>query len=259
MVRFTIRPTANHHTMRLFFQLLILSLALAAEGCTPGASTGSALADGDTMYKTRPSRNPNGTGRFYMGREIAPMMSHGGVGWLERPEREREERTDLLLKELTLEPNDVVADIGAGSGYFTFRLAPLVPNGTVLAVDIQPEMLDIIQDSAIAKGVQNVQTILGETDDPKLARGAVDLVLLVDAYHEFSHPFETMTEIRKALKTGGRVALVEFRGEDPSVPIKPLHKMTVAQAIKEMKAVGLEWIETRDVLPQQHLIFFGKP
>ena len=243
----------------LFISGFILPVALLLAGCNTGASTTVALVDADTVYKSSPNRSPDGTGRFYIGREIAPTMGHGAASWLERPEREREERTDLLLKELALESGDVVADIGAGSGYFTFRLASRVPNGTVLAVDIQPEMLDIIRDSARARGIQNVQTIQGEIDDPKLANGAVDLVLLVDAYHEFSHPFEMMTAIRKALKRGGRVALVEFRGEDPNIPIKPLHKMTEAQAVKEMKVVGLEWIETRQVLPQQHLIFFGKP
>jgi ubiquinone/menaquinone biosynthesis C-methylase UbiE len=261
MVVTTFPSAASRHLMRalLHFHFLPFALLVAATGCNPGPSTSVALVDADTVYKTQPNRSADGTGRFYMGREIAPMVSHQSVGWLERSEREQQERTDLLLKELTLETNDVVADIGAGSGYFTFRLAPLVPNGTVLAVDVQPRMLDIIQDSAKRKGIQNVQTILGEEDDPKLADGAVDLVLLVDAYHEFSHPFEMMTGVRRALKTGGRVALFEFRGEDPDVPIKPLHKMTEAQAKKEMLAVGLEWIETRAVLPQQHLMFFGKP
>lgn len=238
--------------------LLALSFFVATAGCSPDPSTSAALVDVDTVYKTQARSDPEGTGRFYMGREIAPVVSHESVGWLERSEREEEERTDLLLKELNLEPGDVVADIGAGSGYLTFRIAPLIPRGTVLAVDIQPKMLDLIQDSAESKGVENVQTILGEIADPKLADDAVDLVLLVDAYHEFSHPFEMMTAIRRSLKTGGRVALVEFRAEDPGIPIKPLHKMSEAQARKEMKAVGLEWIETREVLPQQHLMFFGK-
>lgn len=228
------------------------------QGCVPDRVTSAALAGSDTVYTTRRTTDPEGTGRFYMSREIAPMMSHSGAGWLERTEREEEERTDLLLKNLSVEPNDVVADIGAGSGYFSFRLAALVPRGSVLAVDVQPEMISILNDSASAKGIQNVQPVLGKIDDPKIAAGAVDLALLVDAYHEFSHPFEMMTNIHRALKKGGRVALVEFRGEDPNVLIKPRHKMTQAQAVREMERVGLTWVETRDILPQQHLMFFEK-
>lgn len=234
---------------------VVLLYACGVQSCMPG----STLEEADTVYTVRRNADPDGTGRFYMGREIAPVMGHGGAGWLERTERQEEERTDVLLQNLGLEPNDVVADIGAGSGYFTFRLAPLVPRGSVLAVDIQPEMIAILNDSAAAKGIQNVQPILSKIDDPKIAAGAVDLVLLVDAYHEFSHPYEMMTKIHRALKKGGRVALVEFRGEDASVPIKPRHKMTEAQAKREMERVGLQWMETRGVLPQQHLMFFEKP
>ena len=246
--------------MRPLLRLLITGLLSSTlfQSCVPDRITGTTLVNGDTVYTTRPNSDPDGTGRFYMGREIAPVMSHSGVGWLERSEREEEERTDILLNELHLDPNDVVADIGAGSGYYTFRLAPLVPRGSVLAVDIQPEMIEVLLDSAEAKGVHNVQPVLGEIDDPKLAAGVVDLVLLVDAYHEFSHPFEMMSKLYRALKPGGRVALVEYRGEDPSVPIKPRHKMTQAQAIKEMEAVGLTWVETKSMLPQQHLMIFEK-
>ncbi len=248
-------PVMHLLTLRLLSALVPL---LTAQGCVPDRATGAALADQDTIYTTRRTPDPDGTGRFYMGREIAPVVSHQSVGWLERTEREEEERTDLLLNNLGLEPADVVADIGAGSGHFSFRLASLVPRGSVLAVDIQPEMISILRDSADAKSIQNVQPVLGEIDDPKIAAGAVDLVLLVDAYHEFSHPFEMMTNIYRALKKGGRVALVEYRGEDPTVPIKPRHKMTEAQAKREMSRVGLTWVETRTVLPQQHLMFFRK-
>lgn len=252
-----IRYTNLMQSLRSFLFLTIIFLPLT-QACMPDRAASAALADRDTVYVTRPNRDPDGTGRFYLGREIAPVMSHAGVGWLERNEREVEERTDILMRELGLEQNDVVADIGAGSGYFTFRLAGLVPQGTVLAVDIQPQMIRILQDSARAKGIMNVQPVLGTISDPKIAAGAVDLALLVDAYHEFSHPFEMMTSLHRALKKGGRVVLVEYRAEDPDVAIKPRHKMTETQARKEMEAVGLRWVETRTSLPQQHLMFFEK-
>ena len=185
-------------------------------------------------------------------------MGHLGASWLERPEREAEERPSLLILKLGLKPADVVADIGAGTGYFAFRMAPLVPKGKVLAVDIQPEMLAIVRDKAQRNGIANVQPVLGKEDDPALAPGSVDLVLMVDVYHEFSRPCEMMRAVVQALRPGGRVALVEYRAEDPSVPIKPLHKMSRAQAEKEMAAVGLKLQRTFDGLPWQHLMFFEK-
>jgi ubiquinone/menaquinone biosynthesis C-methylase UbiE len=220
------------------------------------AAAAATLAD-DAAYTACP-RSSDGIGKCYMGREIAQVMGHLGAAWLDRPEREREERPGILIRNLGLAPADVVADIGAGTGYFSLRIAPLVPGGKVLAVDIQPEMLDIIRRKQRKTGIRNVEPVLGASDDPRLAPASVDLVLMVDVYHEFSQPREMMRAIATALRRGGRVALVEYRAEDPQVPIKPLHKMTQAQATKEMAAVGLQWIETRDVLPWQHLMFFRK-
>lgn len=193
-----------------------------------------------------------------MGRQIARVMGHEGADWLERPGREREERTDLLLQELPLHANSVVADIGAGTGYLTFRIAPLVPGGQVLAVDIQPEMLAALEQQATARHLSNVQPVRGTERSPNLPPNSVDLALLVDAYHEFAFPREMMTAIYKALRPGGMVALVEFRAEDPSVPIKAVHKMSVAQARRELQAVGLVFREAREKLPQQHLLLFEK-
>jgi SAM-dependent methyltransferase len=212
----------------------------------------------NNIYQYKASQSSDGTGKYYMGREIAQVMGHLGAGWLERPEREQEERTDLLLNALALKPTDVVADIGAGSGYFTFRISKLVPQGKVLAVDIQQEMIDILNTTKQKQEINNVETVLGTITDPKLQANTVNLALFVDAYHEFSHPREMMSAIVKGLKPGGRVALVEYRAEDPNVPIRPRHKMTIAQVRKEMEAVGLTLIETSDVLPQQHLLFFQK-
>lgn len=200
----------------------------------------------------------DGTGKFYMGREIARVMGYQGAVWLERSNREKEERTDLLVKALELQPADVVADIGAGTGYFTFRLSPLVPQGKVLAVDIQPEMIALLKQNKAEQDAGNVETILCTEQNPNLHSNAVDLVLMVDAYHEFSYPREVMAHIVKALKPVGRVALVEYRAEDPEVQIKPLHKMSEEQAVKEMEAVGLHLIENKTLLPKQHLMLFGK-
>jgi SAM-dependent methyltransferase len=200
----------------------------------------------------------DGIGKFYMGREISHVMGHLGAGWLERPNREREERTDLLLQNLALKATDHVADLGAGTGYFSFPIAQQVGAGKVLAVDIEPEMLRLIEQRKLVDGVNNIDTVLASESSPNIPNASVDVVLLVDAYHEFSYPREVMNGVVKGLKPGGRVVLVEYRGEDSSVPIKLLHKMTQQQAIKEMSAVGLQWLRTEDYLPQQHVMVFTK-
>lgn len=204
-----------------------------------------------------PSRD--GIGKVYMGREISQTVSSHAISWLERRDREGEERPSLVMENLDLEPDAVVADIGAGSGYFSFLLAPLVPQGKVIAVDVQQEMLDFVEGSKKLKRIANVETLLGTVEDTRLPEGTVDLVLMVDAYHEFSHPREMMESIVKGLVPGGRVVFLEYRGEDPKVPIKPLHKMTVKQITREMEAVGLEFVEVRDFLPIQHFLVFRKP
>lgn len=212
----------------------------------------------DLPYRTGRA-SPDGIGKFYMDREIAQVMGHLGAPWLERSERNQEEGTELLVKNLPLTQEAIVADIGAGTGYFSFRLARRVPQGKVLAVDIQSEMLEIIEQRKRDTGIANVEGVLGAEDDPNLPAGAVDLILMVDAYHEFSYPREMGEAMVRALKPGGRIALVEYRAEDDSVPIKRLHKMSQAQAKKEMAALGLTWIETKGMLPWQHLMIFERP
>jgi len=210
-------------------------------------------------YEAAPPRDPNGIAMYYMGRQIAHVMGHEGADWLERNGRRQEEGTDLLLKELQLKPTDVVADIGAGTGFFSFQLAKKVPRGQVLAVDIQPEMLAAINQGKAKRNVSNVLPVLGTTTNPHLPVDSVDLVLIVDAYHEFDHPREMARAIRRALRPGtGRLALVEYRAEDANVPIKRIHKMSVEQAQKEMAAVGLELAQTIETLPQQHLMLFKR-
>jgi SAM-dependent methyltransferase len=211
------------------------------------------------LYKYRTVHDPDGTGKVYLGREIAHYMGHRGAAWLERPDREVQEQPQRLIAALGLEPTDVVADIGAGTGYMSFRLATEVPEGTVLAVDIQPEMLDMLSFFQDINQIENVEPVLGEPDNPNLPDDQVDLVLMVDAYHEFEYPYEMMQGIVRSLKPNGRVVLVEYRGENWLLPIKRLHKMTEAQVKREMENVGLEWQETLEVLPQQHILIFSKP
>jgi ubiquinone/menaquinone biosynthesis C-methylase UbiE len=211
------------------------------------------------VYEERVLHDPDGIGKFYMGREIANVMGFDGAGWLERASREVTEQPDRVIKSLNLKSTDVVADIGAGTGYFSFRISPVVSQGKVLAVDVQPEMIKVLNGLKRDRKISNVQPIQGTITNPNLPTAAVDLVLMVDTYHEFSHPREMMQAIVKCLKPGGRVVLLEYRGEDPNVPIKPVHKMTQDQVRKEMAAVQLIWKETKDFLPYQHLLIFVKP
>lgn len=211
------------------------------------------------QYETRRLHDPHGTGKFYMGREIAQVMGHQGADWLERPEREAEEHTTEMVEQLRLKPGDVAADIGAGTGYLSRRLASKVgTHGKVLAVDIQPEMLGMLTNKMAELGITNVFPVLGTISDPKLDAASVDLVLMVDVYHEFDFPYEMMRGICRSLKPKGRVVFVEFRAEDPQVPIKPVHKMTERQVRKEMSVLPLKWVETIEKLPRQHIIVFEK-
>ncbi|MFQ5570074.1 MAG: class I SAM-dependent methyltransferase [Rhodothermales bacterium] len=238
--------------------LLLLAVSVAGNTCErflPGSTT-----DSTTVYVYRSNQSPDGTGKVYMGREIAAVTEHDpGAVWLERPEREETEFPNRVVEALEMRTDDVVADIGAGTGYFTFRISPHVPRGKVLAVDIQAEMLEQIRLRMEADSIANVEPILGTIDNPNLPDGAVDIILIVMSYHEFSHPHEMMEYIVQALRPGGRLVLVEYRGEDLTIPMEPLHKMTEEQVRREVEAHGLVWRQTKDVLPQQHFIVFEKP
>jgi ubiquinone/menaquinone biosynthesis C-methylase UbiE len=211
------------------------------------------------VYETRPVHDPDGTGKFYMGREIAQVMGPGGIPWLDRSEREQEERPADVLTALELHSGEVVADLGAGSGYFTFRMAPRVgKTGRVLAVEIQEEMIATLRQRVTDQKIANVEIVKGSENDPHLPANGVDLVLMVDVYHELAYPYEIMTALRKALRPAGRVAFVEYRKEDPKVRIKELHKMSVEQLEREMQAVGFARLRTVETLPYQHIVIFQK-
>jgi precorrin-6B methylase 2 len=218
-----------------------------------------ACSDPTAHYQLRDEHDINGTGKFYLGRELAQVMGPGGIIWLERPEREAEEQPTLVLNALQLKGGETVVDFGAGSGYYTFKLARAVgPRGTVLAVDVEPKMLEFIRKRAARENLTNVGLLQSTATDPRLPVNRIDLLLMVDVYHELEFPYEVMRKIHTALKPGGRVALVEFRKEDPAVMIKGVHKMTEAQMINEMAAVGLTYVETVNTLPLQHLAIFRK-
>ena len=201
----------------------------------------------------------DGIGKRYMGREISAVMGWQGAAWLEREERDREERTDLLLAALALKPGMVVADIGAGTGYLSRRMAPAVmPGGKVWAVDVQPEMISLLQADLKRRGLTRVEPRLGAEDDIRLPAGSVDLVVMVDVYHELAFPYEVLASVMKSLKPGGRIAFVEYKAEDPRVPIKLLHKMSEAQIKREAGVFALDWERTVATLPWQHLVVFRK-
>ena len=200
----------------------------------------------------------DGTGKVYMGREIAQVMGHQGAGWLERPDRATEEQPQKMIAALGLKSTDVVADIGAGTGYISQLIAGQVPDGKVLAVDVQPEMIELLKQRMSKNKIVNIQPQLGTEQSPELPVESIDLAIMVDAYHEFSYPHEMMAGIVSALKPGGRVVLTEYRGEDPKVNIKPHHKTTQKQIQYEMKGLGLKLLKNENILPQQHLFFFGK-
>ncbi|MDA0266551.1 MAG: class I SAM-dependent methyltransferase [Cyanobacteria bacterium] len=233
--------------------LLILSFGIDS----PAWAGNQTSPEAASLYQTV-APSADGIGKSYMGREIAAVMGYEGAYWLERPSRAQQERPQLAVEALDLAPTAVVADIGAGSGYITQRLAKKVPQGEVLAVDLQPEMLALLQLRLEEEQIDNVTPIQGAVDDPHLPPGTVDLAMFVDAYHEFAFPYEMMTGVVSALKPGGQVVLAEYRAENPLILIKRQHKMSVAQVKREMAAVGLRWLKTDESLPQQHLLFFEK-
>jgi ubiquinone/menaquinone biosynthesis C-methylase UbiE len=217
----------------------------------------STFSFGQDRYQIR-NGDPNGINKWYMGRQIAQVMSHYGIDWLERDERDLEENTSLLLKNLAVKPGMVIADIGAGSGYHSALLSKMVGNGKVFAVDVEPEMIAYLIKRIKQEKLSSIVPVLSTEQKLSLPENTVDIMLLVDVYHEFSYPYEMALSMLSALKPGGKLVLVEFRSEDPAVPIKKIHKMSVLQAIKEFKAAGFTFEKNIDNLPWQHCMVFKK-
>ena len=244
----SIAAAARGHGPRLALAALLLAAAAwvdAREAPVPGYTTTTA--------------SPDGTGKRYLGREIAGVMGWQGAAWLEGNEREQEERTDLLVAALRLAPGAQVADVGAGTGYIARRLATAVgPTGKVFAVDVQPEMIRMLTQLAERDRLAQVVPVLSAVDDVRLAPASIDLALMVDVYHELAFPREVLGSVVRALKPGGRVVFVEYRAEDASVPIKALHKMTLAQIRREALVLPLVLERVDEVLPWQHIVVFRK-
>lgn len=212
----------------------------------------------ESEYYTFKEESYDGIGKWYKGREIAHVMGFQGINWLERDNREEEENTSTLLKNMNIKDTDVIADIGAGSGYHVFKMAQKAKNGMIYAVDIQDEMLAAMKERKEKEKINNIILTKGSEQSVNLPENTMDKVLMVDVYHEFNFPREMILSIKKSLKPDGKIYLIEYRGEDPKVPIKKLHKMTEKQAVKEMKAVGLILLENVDNLPWQHCMVFVK-
>ena len=229
--------------------LLMFSILLISNQCVAQKS------NFDNKYKFKKG-DYNGIGKWYMGREIAHVMGYQGIDWLERSEREKEENVSNLIENMGIKPTDTIADIGAGSGYHVFRMAPLANNGLIYAVDIQIEMLMEIENTKQFNKINNVETILGSETSIQLPVRSVDKILMVDVYHEFNFPIEMVASIKNALKPEGQLFLIEYRGEDPKVPIKKIHKMTENQAVKEMEAAGFKLKSNITNLPWQHCMIF---
>lgn len=212
----------------------------------------------DTSVYDQITATRDGIGKTYLGREIAHVMGFGGASWLERDERQEEENTALAISKLPITDKSVVADIGAGTGYYTFRIAPKVPQGRVYAVDVQEESVAYLRNKAQELGLKNVEVIQGTPQSPHLPENSVDLAIMVDVYHELEYPHEMLQALRKALKADGKILLLEYRAEDASIPIKKLHKLSVDQANKELEANGFKLIQRGDFLPIQHFLVYGK-
>lgn len=225
--------------------LFVANVSLAQQTTPPGYVSTPASADG--------------IGKRYMDREISGVMGWQGAAWLERDKREREERTDLLLEALALQPGMIVADIGAGTGYLSLRMAPLVvPGGKIIALDVQPEMVNMLQAAVNRSGLKQIEVKQGSVDNIKLPKNSIDMAIMVDVYHELAYPYEVMVSILQALKPRGRLVFVEYKAEDIRVPIKPLHKMSEAQIKREAGIFPLDWERTVSTLPWQHVVVFRK-
>lgn len=236
---------------------IAIKIVITVLFCITAQKTFAQTAAPDSIYRYR-AASPGGTGKYYLGREIARVMGASNYSWLDRDSRSREENTQLAIDKIQIPSTGVIADIGAGTGYYTFKLALKVPKGKVYAVEIQDEMITILKNRKKKLNNKNVEVVKGGIMSPNLPDNSVDLAVMVDVYHELEYPVEMLSSIRKSLKKDGKILLIEYKGEDPSVAIRPLHKTTVAQLSKELGANGFSLDYEGKFLPIQHFLLFRK-
>lgn len=243
--------------MKFYITLIVISTLFSFATCQSQKKNLHPKLKSDSTYSFA-NRSSDGIGKYYLGREISFIMGAEGAEWLERNNREQEENTKLAIEKMQLTPQSVVADIGAGTGYYTFAIATKIPQGKIFAVEIQDEMIKYLNDKKISKGIKNVEVIKGTDQSPNLPEKSFDLAIMVDVYHELEFPHEMLQAIKRSLKTDGKILLLEFKAEDPSIAIKPHHKMTVNQANKEMVANGFRLVYDGEFLPIQHFLLYQK-
>jgi len=243
--------------MKLLLYATVIAMCFCFGKCLSQTQKATAEVKPSANY-TYAKPSPGGTGKFYFGREIAQVMGAAGAPWLERSERQQEENTTLAIDKMNLSGSEVVADIGAGSGYYTFRMAAKVPRGKVYAVDIQDEMIKLLNERKQKEKATNVIVVKGSDTSPNLPTHSIDLAIMVDVYHELTYPHEVLESLRQALRDNGKLLLIEYRGEDPELAIMPLHKTTVAQLSKELGANGFLLLYQGEFMPIQHFLLYSK-
>ncbi len=243
--------------MKISISLIFIATLFSFGTCKTPTQNQQPILNIDSTY-TFGNRSSDGIGKYYLGREISFIMGAEGAAWLERNNRQQEENTKLAIEKMQLSPKSVVADIGAGTGYYTFAIARKIPDGKVYAVDIQDEMIKYLKDKKTSTGFTNVEVVKSSSQSPNLPQNSIDLAFMVDVYHELEYPHEMLQAIKKCLKGDGKILLLEYRAEDPSIAIKPHHKMTMVQANKEMLANGFKLIFKGDFLPIQHFLLYQK-